>query len=131
MKKEFLDELEKIALELAEGKSGALSELRKLERKLYLAEIYREWDAKEVGFLAYFIKQIVGIIWRNFAVDASIELTRSQLEAMSKKIGTFIIEVTSSLEKDEIDGSYKAFSLIINELYSSIIQADETLYMGK
>lgn len=131
IEKQFLGELKKVALELIEGKSGALSELRKLERELYLVEIYKGWDSKEVKFLAYFVKQLVGIIWRNLAVDTPIELTGAQLEGMSKKIGAFLTEVITLLEKDEVDKSYKAFSSIINELYLSIIEANEILYKEK
>lgn len=131
IEKEFFDELKEIALELSEGKSSALSDLRKLDRKLYLVEIYKEWDTEEVKFLAYFIKQIVGIIWRNFAVDTPIELTGAQLKAMSKKIGSFLTDVTNLLQKDKIDKSYEAFSSVINELYSSVIKANDTLYGEK
>jgi hypothetical protein len=128
IEKEFLNELQKIALNLNEGQTGTLSELRRLERKLYLIEIYREWDTNEVKFLAYFIKQIVGIIWRNFAVDTPIELNDTQLERLSKTIGSFLTEAINLLEKDEIDKTYKVFSSVINELYLSIIEANEILY---
>lgn len=128
IEKEFLNELKKIGLNLNEGKTGTLSELRRLERKLYLIEIYKEWNTNEVKFLAYFIKQIVGIIWRNFAVDTPIELNDAQLERISKTIGSFLTEATNLLEKDEIDKTYKAFSSVINELYLSIIEANEILY---
>ena len=131
IEKEFLNELKKIALNLNEGKTGTLSELRRLERKLYLIEIYKEWNTNEVKFLAYFIKQIVGIIWRNFAVDTPIELNDAQLERISKTIGSFLTEATNLLEKDEIDKTYKAFSSVINELYLSIIEANEILYGKK
>ncbi|MBC8520543.1 MAG: hypothetical protein H8D26_00910 [Methanomicrobia archaeon] len=128
IEKDFLNELKKIALNLNEGKTGTLSELRRLERKLYLIEIYKEWNTNEVKFLAYFIKQIVGIIWRNFAVDTPIELNDAQLERLSKTIGSFLTEALNLLEKDEIDKAYKAFSSVINELYLSIIEANEILY---
>ena len=111
---EFLDELRRIGSGLKEGKAGTLSELRVLERKLDLIDIYKEWNSNEVKFIAYFIKQIVGIIWRNFAVDAP-----------------FLTEATNLLEKDEIDKTYEVFSSIINELFLSIIEANEILYGKK
>jgi len=128
---EFLDELKRIGSGLKEGKAGTLSELRALERKLDLIDIYKEWNSNEAKFLAYFIKQIVGIIWRNFAVDAPFELNDAQLERLSKTIGSFLAEVINLLEKDVIDKTYKAFSSVINELYLSIIEANEILYGEK
>lgn len=82
-------------------------------------------------FLAYFVKQIVVIIWRNFAVDTPFELNDAQLERLSKTIGSFLAEVINLLEKDAIDKTYKAFSSVINELYLSIIEANEILYGKK
>lgn len=128
---EFLDELKRIGSGLKEGKTGTLSELRALERKLDLIDIYKEWNSNETKFLAYFIKQIVGIIWRNFAVDAPFELNDAQLERLSKTIGSFLAEVINLLEKDVIDKAYKAFSSVINELYLSIIEVNKVLYGKK
>ena len=128
---EFLDELKRIGSGLKEGKTGTLSELRALERKLDLIDIYKEWNSNEAKFLAYFIKQIVGIIWRNFAVDAPFELNDAQLERLSKTIGSFLAEVTNLLEKDVIDKAYNAFSSVINELYLSIIEVNKVLYGKK
>lgn len=128
---EFLDELKRIGSGLKEGKTGTLSELRALERKLDLIDIYKEWNSNEAKFLAYFIKQIVGIIWRNFAVDAPFELNDAQLERLSKTIGSFLAEVINLLEKDVIDKAYKAFSSVINELYLSIIEVNKVLYGKK
>jgi hypothetical protein len=39
---EFLDELKRIGSGLKEGKTGTLSELRALERKLDLIDIYKQ-----------------------------------------------------------------------------------------
>ena len=128
---EFLDELKRIGSGLKEGKTGTLSELRALERKLDLIDLYKEWNSNEAKFLAYFIKQIVGIIWRNFAVDAPFELNDAQLERLSKTIGSFLAEVINLLEKDVIDEAYKAFSSVINELYLSIIEVNKVLYGKK
>lgn len=128
---EFLDELKRIGSGLKEGKTGTLSELRALERKLDLIDIYKEWNSNEAKFLAYFIKQIVGIIWRNFAVDAPFELNDAQLERLSKTIGSFSAEVINLLEKDVTDKAYKAFSSVINELYLSIIEVNKVLYGKK
>ena len=128
---EFLDELKRIGSGLKEGKTGTLSELRALERKLDLVDIYKEWNSNEAKFLAYFIKQIVGIIWRNFAVDAPFELNDAQLERLSKTIGSFLAEVINLLEKDVTDKAYKAFSSVINELYLSIIEVNKVLYVKK
>jgi len=128
---EFLDELKRIGSGLKGGKTGTLSELRALERKLDLIDIYKEWNSNEVKFLAYFIKQIVGIIWRNFAVDTPFESDKTQREKLSKTTGSFLTEATNLLEKDEIDKTYEVFSSIINELFLSIIEADEIMYGKK
>lgn len=125
---EFLDELKRIGSGLKEGKPGTLTELRVLERKLDLIDIYKEWKSNEVKFIAYFIKQIVGVIWRNFAVDTPIELTDTQLEKLSKTVGSFLTEAIDLLERDEIDRTYKVFSSLINGLFSHIIEGNKLLY---
>lgn len=128
---EFLDELKRIGSGLKEGETGSLSELRVLERKLDIIEVYEKWNSHEVKFLVYFIKQIVAIIWRNFAVDTPFELDHSQLEKLSKTTGSFLTEAVNLLEKDEIERTYKVFSSIINDLFLSIIEANEILYEKK
>jgi len=124
---EFLGELKRVGAGLKEGKT-TLSELRVLERQLDLIEIYKEWKSQEVKFLAYFIKQVIGIIWRNFAVDTPIELSDTQLEELSKTVGLFLTEAVNLLEMDETEKTYKVFSSVINDLFSYIIEENKFLY---
>lgn len=127
IEKEFLGELKKVGSGLKAGKT-TLSELRVFERQLDLIEIYREWNSCEAKFLAYSIKQIIGIIWRNFAVDTPIELSETRLEELSKTVGLFLTEAVDLLEMDETERTYKVFSSVINDLFSYIIEENKFLY---
>jgi hypothetical protein len=128
---QFLAELKEITLELSEEKIDSLSKLRDLERKLELIQIFESWSDKDIKFLAYFVKQTVGIIWRNLAVDSPIDLTDAQLEKICKSIGTFLLEVLTLIEKGKVGNSYRALSSITDEIYKSIIEANKILYKEK
>lgn len=124
----FLKTLKSIAIRLNDGKYNALSDLRRLDRQLYLIKIFKEWGSKDIKFLAFFTKQIVGIVWRNFAVDSPIDLSDLQLKELSENVGSQLLYLVDLLEENKIDKSYKALSSIVNTLYSDIIKCNDELY---
>lgn len=125
---EFLDNLMKIAKKLENGEITVLSELRRFERELDLAEIYGEWSKNETKFLAYSMKQIIGDIWRNFAVDTPIELEKTTMENLCRVMGSCLVKIIEKFNKNGICEEYKLLSNIFNEIYLTVIESNKKLY---
>ena len=125
---EFLDNLMKIAKKLENGEITVLSELRRFERELDLAEIYGEWSKNETKFLAYSMKQIIGDIWRNFAVDTPIELEKTTMENLCRVMGSCLVKIIEKFNKNGICEEYKLLSKIFNEIYLTVIESNKKLY---
>lgn len=122
---EFLDEVESIA-KMFTNNNGTLPDLRKLERKLVLFELYKEWKSKETKYLAFFIKQIITVIWRNFYVDSPVDMSTlpEKEKRLNRAIGSFLSYAVKSIKANSNDESYMKSSYVLNELFEIMIECE-------
>jgi hypothetical protein len=128
--KQFFAEVKLIASGLKSGEIDYLVKLRKLERQLEPIEFFEGWKNEDIKFLAYFIKHILGIVWRNFAVDSPVDLADWQLKELATYIGSFLIQLIKLMEEDNVGKGYKTLSFFTNEIFLKIIQVNKMLFEG-